>query len=151
MKKILIIVAAVAVLVLFSGCELWLFVEGGGGVASGIGVYADISVAGVDVADTKELRALLFQKGGATFDPVQEKVGTAGSNIFQDTFKNVDTGTYKIVVYYDSLITDDSEDSPDWGTETGFTSNEFFYQSGDYEGFVIDEAIQWDVNDVQRP
>lgn len=153
MKKMLIIAATAAMLVLFSGCELWLFVEGGGGVSSGIGVYADVSVAGggTSVDPGQELRALLFKKGSSTFNPVQEKVGDDGAEVLQATFKDVDSGTYKVVVYYDSLTSGASDDSPDWNTETGYTSSEFFYQSGDYEGLVIDQASQWDVNNVQQP
>jgi hypothetical protein len=143
MKKVVLLLAFGAVLVLFTGCDVWFFVQGGGG-ESGIEVYADISPVVTDVSTT--LRAELYQKSG-NFVFIEEKVGATGEEILQTKFSDKDSGTYKVVVWYDS----DGEGDPDWSSEIGFTSNEFYYRAGDYQFFAIDEAGDWDVSNLQKP
>ena len=151
MKRLVVFVALAASALLFAGCEVWLFIDdgsgGGGGGTPGIGIDADIGVLGTNVESDKSLRALLYKKSGTTFNFEAEKVGQDGSETLQTIFEDLDDGTYKVVVYYDS----DDDSQPDWGVETGYTSGEIYHVSGDYNSVVVDEAAQWDENNVQKP
>lgn len=144
MKKLWMLLLVILIMPLLSGCEIWLFLEDGGGGASGIRVYADISSVETVTAPAS-LRASLYKYTGSGYTFQEEYAASDGAEVLDTTFKDFPTGTYKVIVYHDT----NNSDSPQYNQETGFTSAPFTYNSGGYQAFSIDEASEWDK--VQDP
>lgn len=139
MKRSLSVLFASGLLFLFTGCEVWLFLDDDDGSRSGIDVYADISVTGNSVFDDQRLAARLYRSQGVSWSPGDVVEGSLDSEILNETFKNVVTGQYVLVVW----ITPDGDQTPEDGN-VGWNSAPFSYSQGQYRQFILNEEADWD-------
>ncbi|MFO7780109.1 MAG: hypothetical protein R6W94_00625 [Spirochaetia bacterium] len=146
MKRLAAIFALIAMALLFTGCEVWLFLADGGGGASGIDVYADISVTSNTVYDDQRLAARLYRFQGSSWSPAEVIEGDLGSDVINETFTDIATGEYILIVW----ITPDGDKVPEDG-DTGWESSSFSYTSGGYRSFVLNDASDWGDENVNVP
>jgi hypothetical protein len=138
MKKIIVLLTAAAVLVLFTGCDVWFFLEGGGDPSPGIYVYANYSSQG-SVDSDKYLYARVYQEN-ASGDFLLEATeqGQQGAEVLDVLFEGLNTDTYKVIVWYDSQ----KDQTPQTGGagEVGYTSPSFFFRDSDRVEVVVEDG-----------
>ena len=150
MKKLWMLLLVILIVPLLSGCEIWLFLEDGGGGASGIDVYADIRSNPNNIDDVlsgQYMTAALFREQGTNaYVRIETKKAEAGSEIIDASFSDVETDDYILVVWLDGDGDGDFNSS-----DYGFTSSPFFHPSGSYDQFILDSTGDWDDGDVEEP
>ena len=147
MKRLAVVFALAAMALLFTGCEVWLFLaDGGGGGASGIDVYADMRTNGItDVTSGQYVSAALLRDQGS-YVVVQTKKAAEGAETINTSFTGVETDDYIVVVWLDG-----DGDGTFVDGDVGFTSSSFYYVSGGYKQFVLDSSGDWDDGNVEDP
>ena len=145
MKRLAVILALMAMALLFTGCEVWLFFDDGGGRSAGIDVYADISVIGTTVASDKRMYAEIWIKNGP-YAFLKKHEAALGSETLSHRFKDLESGQYKLLVWYDL----DGENDRDYG-EPGVTTDAFSYLEGAYLQRVLDNESDWGTKTLTDP